>query len=392
MIVFLLQFFPKLSEAFILDDLCGMERLGVPFQVWALRRWPEERVHADAARFLDRTTYLEEESLSRRAKGAALAGLALRAPRRTLAAHRDFARRWRDRLRWIYGRSLPRAARLRRAGAVHLHAHFAGPALDHAFVLSRLTGIPFSFTVHGSDLLVRPHPLLGPIAREASAVFTPTRFNRDALVGRHRVPEERIVLAANGVDTDRFRPGGDEEKEPGSILTVARLHPVKGLDFLIDAYAILAERGTDFRARIVGDGPEREALERRIREKGLGERVRLEGGLDREEIRAFLRRSEIFALSSHSEGLPMSVLEAMSAALPVAATRITGIPELVGEGETGFLVPPGDAAALADRLERLLADRELRSRMGRAGREKVEAEYRLEDVVRRRVERLLGNA
>ncbi|MBN1827203.1 MAG: glycosyltransferase [Candidatus Eisenbacteria bacterium] len=390
MIVFLLQFFPKLSEAFILDDLCGMERLGVPFTVWALRPWPEERTHPDAKRLLPRVTYLESEGLSRRAKGAALAGLALRSPRRTLAAHRDFTGRWAERLRWVYSQSLPRAARLRRAGATHLHAHFAGPALDHAFVLSRLTGIPFSFTAHGSDLLLRPHPLLGPIAREAAAIFTPTRFNRDALVGRYGVPEERIVLAANGVDTERFRPSA--RRETGMILTVARLHPVKGLDFLIDAYEILAGRGIAFRARIVGDGPERGRLERKIRDARLEDRVRLEGSLARGEVLEMLGRAEIFALASHSEGLPMSVLEAMSCALPVVATRITGLPELVEEGETGHLVPPGNAAALADRLERLLADGDLRARMGRAGRERVASEYRLEDIVRRRVERLRGNA
>lgn len=385
MIVFLLQFFPKLSEAFILDDLRGLDRLGVPLAVWALRAWPEEKVHAGARPFLRRTTYLEEERFSRGAKAAAFARLVLRSPRRALAAHRDFTGRWGERLRWVYSQSLPRADRLRSLGATHLHAHFAGPALDHAFVLSRLAGIPFSFTVHGSDLLVRPHPLLGPIAREAAAVFTPTRFNRDALVGRHRVPEERIVLAANGVDTDRFRPG--EEKEPRSILTVARLHPVKGLDRLVDAYAILAGRGIDFRARIAGEGPERERLEEKIRRAGLEGRVRLEGALDREEILRLLRRAEIFALSSHSEGLPMSVLEAMSCALPVAATRITGIPELVEEGRTGLLAPPGDAEAMAENLARLLADGDLRARMGRAGREKVIAGYGLDRIVRMRAER-----
>lgn len=384
MIFYLLQFFPKLSEAFILDELCELERQGTPFAILALRPWPEKRVHPAAGRLLDRVTYLEEQNHSRTTKLLALARLAARAPSRLAGAYDLFVRQMGERYRWIYSQSIPTAFQLLREGGTHLHAHFAGPALDHAFVLSRLTGIPFSFTAHGSDLHVRPHPLLGMIGNESAAVFTPTRFNRSVLTGRYGIPERRIHLDVTGIDTDRFRPG--DEREPGSVLTVARLHPIKGLRYLIEAYAILRVKNVPFRATIVGEGPERENLERSIRENNLGDHVRLAGEQTRDQILEELRKTAIFALPSLSEGMPTSLMEAMSCGVPVVATSITGVPELVEEGRAGLLVPPENPEALAERIERLLSDPALGRKMGEEGRKRIESDFPLTHVTRRRVE------
>jgi glycosyltransferase involved in cell wall biosynthesis len=158
---------------------------------------------------------------------------------------------------------------------------------------------------------------------------------------------------------------------------VASLEAVKGHRYLIEACRILKERGIDFHCELVGDGPLRQDLERQIARSGLGGRVRLLGGQPRARVAQLLANAHAAALASHPtkdgkrEGIPVALMEAMSAGLPVVATAISGIPELVQSEVTGLLVPSGDPVALADALERLTTDRALCERLGRAARSKV---------------------
>jgi glycosyltransferase involved in cell wall biosynthesis len=120
---------------------------------------------------------------------------------------------------------------------------------------------------------------------------------------------------------------------------------------------------------VVGEGPDRDAVAQAIHDRGLADRVELTG--TREDVAQILARADVFVLSSRSEGMPMSALEAMAAGLPVVATAVGGVPELVVDGETGFLVPPGDAPALSRALDRILGDPDLRRRLGEAGRQRA---------------------
>jgi glycosyltransferase involved in cell wall biosynthesis len=157
------------------------------------------------------------------------------------------------------------------------------------------------------------------------------------------------------------------------LVAVGRLKPPKDCLTLVRALAALPSGS--FEALIVGDGPDRGALEAEIRRLGLAERVRLAG--ERRDVPALLAASDVFVLSSASEGLPVSVLEAMAAELPVVASAVGGMHELVVNGETGLLVPPGDVDELAAALGRLIADRDLRRRFGTAGRARAEALFDL---------------
>ena len=194
---------------------------------------------------------------------------------------------------------------------------------------------------------------------------------RDAGLRARTCRAARTVVIHNGVELERPRRGPATAAVPLTLLSVGRLRPPKDFTTLVRAVAALPAGSA--RLRIAGDGPGRADLEAEIARLGLGQAVALLG--TRPDVDELLAASDVFVLSSASEGLPMSVLEAMAAGLPVVASAVGGVPELVRDGETGLLVPPGDAAALGAALARLVADPALAGRLGAAGRRLVERDF-----------------
>ncbi|MGI8438278.1 MAG: glycosyltransferase family 4 protein, partial [Chthoniobacterales bacterium] len=279
-----------------------------------------------------------------------------------------------------------------RHGVGHFHVHFANRAAQTALFVKAISGIPFSVTAHGQDFMVDlgSIELLREICAEAEFVAAETDYSVGML--RERCPDAagKIHRVYNGMDLANFpAPALRESRpnEPGLILSVGRLVEFKGFRYLIDACAELQRRGCDFRCEIVGDGPLREALERQITEAQLGDRVVLSGARSQEEIFQRLREADIFALPSIVDGagasdiFPTVILEAMASARPVVSTTVAGIPESVVDGATGFLVSPNDSEALANALENLLRDADLRGRLGAAGRVRVEQHFQVETTV-----------
>ncbi len=201
------------------------------------------------------------------------------------------------------------------------------------------------------------------------------------------IPQEKVILVPSGVEAERFRPLreiGPQEKEVARLAlglpsegpwigSAATHHPRKGLDVLIQAAGFLARKGLSFRLLLAGRGPAGEDLKALARELKLQERVFFPGQVEPSE--KIYRALDVFCLPSRKEGLGVAALEAMASGLPVAASRVGGLEESVLDGVTGFLVPPGDPLALAEALEKLLRDGDLRRRMGRAGAERVEEHY-----------------
>jgi sugar transferase (PEP-CTERM/EpsH1 system associated) len=191
------------------------------------------------------------------------------------------------------------------------------------------------------------------------------------------IPAGKIRLVPNGVDTDRYTPAQSVaagEPRPVCIGTVGRIDRIKHQAGLLDAFGLLLQRFPapqhDLRLAIVGDGPLLAALRERVANEPWGERVWLPGA--RADVADVMRRFDVFALPSLSEATPVTILEAMATGLPVVATRVGGIPQLVLEGQTGQLVAPSDAGALADALGAYIADPDLRARHGAAGREHIQ--------------------
>jgi glycosyltransferase involved in cell wall biosynthesis len=195
-----------------------------------------------------------------------------------------------------------------------------------------------------------------------------------------------------GVDSAAFSPRAESPAalgEPLRIVCVGSFEEVKGHRYLVEACRLLRQRDVQVEALLVGDGPLRRALEAQIAEAALGPFIRLPGWLPRQEVAAALRHADVAVLAScrtrrgKREGIPVALMEAMATGLPVVASALSGIPELVEYGVTGLLVPPRDADALAAALERLAADPALRVHMGRRGRAKVQAEFDLERNTRK---------
>ncbi|MFX0200461.1 MAG: glycosyltransferase [Candidatus Hodarchaeota archaeon] len=211
----------------------------------------------------------------------------------------------------------------------------------------------------------------------------------------HGYDQRKFWLIYNGIDTRLFHNMNnmnDKKKlrqyygiKPDLLVIccIANFLPPKGLEYLIRALHLLLEKGQkDFIALIIGEGPLRLKLERLVREFDLVENIRFLGSMERKEIFQILTITSIFVLSSEWEGLPTAVMEAMAAGCPIVATAVGGIPELVNDGETGFLVQACEPEALAQKIAQLLKDRGLRERMGRVGARRIEEIFSLEKMVK----------
>ncbi len=194
------------------------------------------------------------------------------------------------------------------------------------------------------------------------------------------VPAARLTTILNGVDTDYFRPPATPAAGPPRILSVARMVPEKDHNTLLAAFNLTAAAHPEAELWLVGDGPRLAALRELAQRLSISDRVKFIP--PREDLRPLLHQASLFVLSSQTEALPNVVLEAMAVGLPVVATRVGGVPELVDPECTGWLVPPGDAPGLAAAMNQALADPEARQAMGRAGRQRAVQHFSLETMAR----------
>ena len=265
------------------------------------------------------------------------------------------------------------ADHLQQNGVKHLHNHIAKASCTVAMLMSELSGIPYSFTLHGPDIFFEPHHwrLDEKIAR-AKFVACISHFCRSqAMTFSDPSHWSKLHIVHCGIEPGRYDDASD--RTGGNLLFVGRLAAVKGLPVLFDALEALHPKHPDLHVTVIGDGPDRAALEERAR--ALSDMVDFVGYKSQAEVAETLRRMDMLVLPSFAEGVPVVLMEAMAAGIPVVTTRIAGVPELVEDGVSGVLAPPGDAGALADAISGLLGDADLRAKMGGAGREKVTAEF-----------------
>jgi glycosyltransferase involved in cell wall biosynthesis len=276
------------------------------------------------------------------------------------------------------------------AGVEHVHVHFANRAALTALFLKQISGIPFSVTAHGQDFMkdLGSNDLLREICVASEFVAAETDYSRDLLRQRCPASAAKIHRVYNGIDLERFPTSRSSNgNQIARIVSVGRLVAFKGFEDLIDACAELARRRVDFICEIIGDGPLRETLKAKIERLDLSSRVHLLGSLSQNIVCEKVQTGDVFALASTmdekgaTDVFPTVILEAMASARPVVSTRLAGIPELVVHGETGILISPSDTAALAQALEQLLRDPDLRLRYGRVGRARIEQHFRIENTV-----------
>jgi len=384
-VAYVLTHYPKLAQTFIAGEIDALERAGVAVACFAMNPpEPVEAAREGAGRRIARTTYLKREA------GAALAALAGVSLRHPIA----MARVWGKALTSGGGnpaRTLRRLAHLAQgalvakrigaAGIERIHAHFGlAPATIAwlACAIRHAQGQPcaFGFTIHGyHDFVDSGEARLDLKARDAAAVLCISDFTRSQLC-LNSAPElwGRFHVARCGIDLGAFayRDPPAPSAEP-TVIALGRLSPEKGFAVLIEAIAALAGEGRRVRLRLVGDGPSRADLERAARDHSVSDLVTFTGELPPAGVRAELAAADIFCMSSFSEGLPVSLMEAMAIGIPCVTTWIAGIPELAENEVTALTVPPARADALAAAIGRLAADHALATSLARAGRARVEA-------------------
>ena len=386
-VAYVMSRFPKVSETFVLYEMLAVERRGASVELYPLLRERSEVVHPEAVRLVARAHY--QPLLSWAILGSQLHFLRTE-PRAYLGALWALLRGTVGSVNFLVGGlgifpKVVHAARLMASDDVdHVHCHFANHPALAGFLIHRLTGIPYSFTAHGSDLHVDRRMLCEKVA-EAAFVVPISQYNRDLIArecgDRHR---DKLIVIHCGVDTAVFRPGDPDHTREGGrfrIICVGTLHEVKGQRFLVEACRLLADEGVDLECRLVGAGADAPALRERIGALGLAHRVHLTGERTGPQVAELLRSSDVLVTPSvptrrgKREGIPLVLMEAMASGVPVVTSRISGIPELVEDDVSGLLVPPGEPAALAQALGRLHDDEQLRRRLALGGRAKVEHEF-----------------
>jgi len=281
-----------------------------------------------------------------------------------------------------------------------VHAHFGVEGL-YALPFALRHGLPlittfwgFDATMSRRDLFLSGKPawiryalFADRLRRQGTLFIAVSEFLRSRLI-ESGFPPDRTIVHYNGVDLTAFAPAKHDSGDL-TILSVGRLVEKKGIEYLIKAFALVAAQMPEVRLEIAGEGPLRRSLERLTSERGLSDRVTFHGSLSHRAVAALMQSSSVVcqpsvtAADGDAEGLPTVVLEAAATARPLVATCHSGIPEIIADGKTGFLVGERDVEALADRLLSLLGNVELRKRMGEAGRRRIEEKFDLRKQAKR---------
>ncbi len=351
-LAYLVNQYPAVSHTFIKREIQALERRGVKVSRFALRGWQDELVDEDDLAEKERTRYVLQQS-------AAMLLLALL--RSAFARPRHFCNavaltlrmsRGSDRSFAVHIAYLAEACVLKQwlaeTSVTHLHAHFATNPAEVVSLVRALGGPPYSFTAHGSDIMDRPAQMaLAHKVGNAAFVVAVCSFGRNQLfrwTPYNVWPKVAVVRCGlqSGYGSGSTSPGAEHQR----LVCIGRLSKEKGQPLLIEAAARLHTQGVQVAITLVGDGPMRGEIERLIEHHGLSAHVRLTGWLDAQGIECELRQARALVVSSLSEGLPVVIMEAMSNRRPVIAPFLSGIPELVVHGETGWLYPASDVLAL----------------------------------------------
>jgi colanic acid/amylovoran biosynthesis glycosyltransferase len=380
-IAFIVDEFPSVSQTFVLNQITGLLDRGHQVDIFTRQLTLDEQQHADVARYrlLERTYSLccPADRWQRTVRGAALCIRQLRANPRAL---------WRSLNVLRYGRSASSLTLLfhtapffRRYDIVHCqfgHNGRFGAILKKLGLQKKLV-----VTFHGYDIraaVEKGGGLFGDLWDEADCLIAISNYNRDHLL-RFGGDPEKIVYHPVGIDCKRFRYNGPARKARVArrILTVARLVKEKGLESGIRAFHRLVNTRPTPKLSydIIGAGPLGGELQRLIDHLGVGDQVRLLGAKSQDQVIAALSESDILLAPSLAEALPVSLMEAHAVGLPVVATRVGSVDQIVQESISGFLVPAGDVDAISRRLRLLVEDGDRRLEMGRRGRRYIEQHY-----------------
>lgn len=395
-IAYLTNQYPAVSHTFIRRELRALEARGHRLFRYSIRTGPG-LVDADDIAEQSATRYALPLSPARLAAAMArgLIGNPAGAARATRAAWRYSNASRRGLLVHLayLAEAFVIADWCRRDRIEHLHVHFGTNPATVGALVHELSGVPFSFTVHGPEEFDRADEHgLGAKVAAAAFVAAVSSFGRSQLMRWTAFGDwNKIKIVHCGLDSAYLEEPSQVAAAGRSLLCVARLAEQKGHFTLLEAASKLRDRGLDFRLRIIGDGPQRALMEARIKALGLSRHVQLLGSQTQAQIRQEIRASRALVLPSFAEGLPVVLMEAMAMGRPVVSTYVAGIPELV-DAESGWLVPAGDPDALSVAMRSALeADQATTERMGESARKRVQTRHNV-DVSAQLLERYMMDA
>lgn len=383
---YLLSRYPAISHTFFLKEVLGLRGRGLSVEVASINPpdRPEHQLPAAEAAEARATFYVKPHyplSVVVRVFFIALChpvvavrglGFALRLGGWDLLA-KAFAL-------FYLAEALLVGAWMRRRNLSHLHVHFGGAVATVGMITARAWNVPWSLTLHGPDEFFDQEDFyLRRKIESAAFVICISDFCRSQVIRiAPGLDNSRLEVVRLGVDCEQLQPPKDVERTVRtSVVCTGRLVAAKGHRILLEALASPVSRGVDYSLVLIGDGPERGALESLVRNMGVADRVRFAGAMAHGPTLNEVSKADIFVLASFAEGLPVALMEAMALGVPCVSTTIAAIPELIHDGMNGLLVPPANVEALAEAMRQLAVDESFRISLGREARRTVEVGYNL---------------
>lgn len=390
-IAYLLSGFPRLSETFILHEIIELERQGLRLIIFPLKNGDAQAQH-EVARIKSPVVYVPVKINWGFviATLRAILFLFMQRPFRFLRVVSHFLLTGKKERHFnilqSFWRWLWLCRELQNARIDRLHAHFAHDPTTMAYWIWRLLDQPYSFTAHAKDIYCYSQSWLQKKIYHARFVVTCTEFNRNYLqqISLNGTPIHRLY---HGLNVQKFISASAPKSEKPLILAVGRLTEKKGFPVLLEACALLRDEDFNFSCEIVGDGPQREALQEKIHQLHLQNFVSLRGALTHAQVLGLYQTASVFVMPSFvaengdRDGIPNVILEAMAMEVPVIASRISGIPEAIEHGQTGLLVDEKNAAQLAKAIKQILGDSALANQLRKAARQKVANTFSLQSNI-----------
>ena len=396
---YLLRSYPRLSQTFVLNEILALEQIGVPIQIFALTDPHEKTVQMQVSQVRAPVHYLgdamprpfgkilmENVVVARRYFQGYVRCLLYIAANPAIDQGYTAGSRWECFVQAISLTYLLLVTEQRTGKKPdHMHAHFAHDPTLVAYLVHRITGMPFSFTAHARDLYQVPKKILNDRIRQANAVVTCCRANLEYLNQIAPSQQSKFSLVYHGVNLREFQPASTPDtssvNEYPLILSVGRLVEKKGFYDLLQALLLVKKEGKPFCCHIYGDGPLSQPLREWIAEHDMTGEVVLQGDRVQRELISAFQNATLFVLTPFQttdgdrDGVPNVLLEAMAVGLPVITTEVAGIPEAVEHDQTGLLYPPHDVGGIASGIVELLDNPQKRKRLGQAASRKVAEQF-----------------